>query len=163
MEYISSDTNIWIDFQAISQLDVPFRLNVKYIMFHEAMRAEIIDPPELLKSLSKLGLEGVSISTEEFYLAAALLDKYRDISRYDAIALAIAKTRKISLLTGDKALRNAATSEKVSILGSIGLVDRLLEEEQITEKEYQEILTAWRKQVELGRRLPIDEIEKRLR
>mgnify|MGYP002527821053 CR=1 FL=1 len=119
MEYISSDTNIWIDFQAICRLDVPFRLDVKCIMYHEAMRAEIIEPPELLKSLSKLGLEGVSISTEEFYLAADLLDKYRNISRYDATALAIAKARKISLLSGDKALRNAAKSEKVSILGSI--------------------------------------------
>lgn len=108
MEYISSDTNVWIDFHAIDKLDVPFRLNVAYIMYYEAMRSEIIDPPELLESLTKLGLEGVPLTTEEFYLAEDLLSRYKRISQYDATALAIAKSRKIILLSGDKSLRNAA-------------------------------------------------------
>ena len=163
MEYISSDTNIWIDFHTIDRIDVPFRLNVKYIMFYEAMRAEIIDPPELIEALAELGLQGVKLSTEEFYGAMELYDRYQKISRYDAMALSIAKSREIMLLSGDKFLRSAAEKEGVIVLGSIGLVDKLLSENLITRKEYHEILLAWENQVELGRRLPIEEIRKRLK
>ena len=163
MEYISSDTNIWIDFHAIDKIDVPFRLDVKYIMFHEAMRKEIIDPPELVQSLVKLGLEGVNLSTGEFYDAMEMLKRYQKISQYDAIALAIAKSREITLLSGDKSLRSAADKEGVTVLGSIGLIDRLLREKLITNKEYYEILSAWENQTVLGRRLPIEEIRKRLK
>ena len=33
MEYISSDTNIWLDFMAIDRLGLPFRLLLKNIIF----------------------------------------------------------------------------------------------------------------------------------
>ena len=162
MDYISSDTNIWIDFYSINKLEIPFRMRATYIMFSEAMRDEIVEPPEMLKALTDLGLEGVSLSTKEFYYAMELLARYRNISRYDAIALSIAKIRGILLLSGDKALRTAAEKEKVKVMGSLGLIDQLLEEKLIIKREYREILLAWEKQVKLGRRLPLDEIKKRL-
>lgn len=37
MEYISSDTNVWIDFYKISKTQLPFRMSCKYIMFHEVI------------------------------------------------------------------------------------------------------------------------------
>lgn len=37
MKYISSDTNVWIDFYKISKTQLPFRMSCKYIMFHEAI------------------------------------------------------------------------------------------------------------------------------
>lgn len=69
MDYISSDTNIWLDFMAIRQTALPFLLPYTYIMFEEALRKEIISPPGLLQELEQLGLKGVDLTTEEFYYA----------------------------------------------------------------------------------------------
>ncbi len=59
MEYISSDTNVWLDFHAIEKTDLPFRLPCTYIMFKEALRNEIVSPPDLLSELQENGLTGV--------------------------------------------------------------------------------------------------------
>lgn len=40
MEYISSDTNVWIDFSVISRLDLPFLLPYTYIMYTESIENE---------------------------------------------------------------------------------------------------------------------------
>lgn len=37
MEYISSDTNVWIDFNIISRMNLPFLLPYTYIMYTESM------------------------------------------------------------------------------------------------------------------------------
>ena len=108
MKYISSDTNIWIDFNTISRTDLPFRLPCTYIMYKEALRKEIINPPELLTDLQKRGLIGVDLTIEEFFYADELSKKYVKLSGYDRTALAVAKYRKIPLLTGDNPLRKAA-------------------------------------------------------
>ena len=131
MEYISSDTNVWIDFYKISRTQLPFRMNCKYIMFHEAIEKELLYPEDLKSQLIDGGLLGVEITTEELFYADELSGKYRRLSVYDRIALAIAKKRKIILLTGDNALRKAAISEKVKVIGTIGLLDRLLNEKCI--------------------------------
>ena len=67
MEYISSDTNIWFDFYAVSKVQLPFRLDCTYIMFHEALRTEVLDPPDLINNLRELGLIEIELSTEEFF------------------------------------------------------------------------------------------------
>lgn len=53
MEYISSDTNVWIDFNTISKLQIPFLLDCTYIMFRDAIEDEIRSPKELKKELRK--------------------------------------------------------------------------------------------------------------
>ena len=47
MEYISSDTNVWIDFSVIHKTDLPFRLPYTYIMNEYAIADEMLSPPEL--------------------------------------------------------------------------------------------------------------------
>lgn len=32
MEYVSSDTNVWLDFAVINRLEIPFRLPYTYIL-----------------------------------------------------------------------------------------------------------------------------------
>ena len=108
MKYVSSDTNIWLDFDVISRTDLPFRLPYTYIMYREALRKEIVSPPKLLDELKRLGLEGVELTIEELMYADGLADIYKKLSGYDRIALAIAKHRNIPLVTGDNALRKAA-------------------------------------------------------
>ena len=160
MEYISSDTNIWLDFRTISRIDLPFRLDYTYIMYKEALRKEVVSPPDLITDLKKLGLVGVEITTDEFYYAEELASRYRKLTGYDRTALAIAKCRGIILLTGDNALRKAAIKENVQVLGTIGLLDRLYEGTFINATEYRNCLEDLLEHRE--RRLPLDELQKRI-
>lgn len=50
--------------------------------------------------------------------------------------MAIAKRREITLLTGDGALRRAAANEKVNVMGTLGILDRLLENQHIDSSKY---------------------------
>lgn len=160
MKYISSDTNIWIDFNTISRTDLPFRLPCTYIMYKEALRKEIINPPELLTDLQKRGLIGVDLTIEEFFYADELSKKYVKLSGYDRTTLAVAKYRKIPLLTGDNPLRKAAEKEGVEVFGTIGLLDKLYEGDYINKLEYQFCLESLLEHKE--RRLPEEELQKRI-
>ena len=160
MEYISSDTNIWLDFDTISRTDLPFRLPCTYIMYKEALRKEIINPPELLDNLQKRGLIGVDLTIEEFFYADELSKKYVKLSGYDRTALAVAKFRKIPLLTGDNPLRKAAEKEGVEVFGTIGLLDKLYDGDYINKLEYQFCLESLLEHKE--RRLPAEELQKRI-
>ena len=161
MEYISSDTNIWLDFNAISKTELPFRLPCTYIMYREALREEIITPAELLNDLCSLGLKGVELTIEEFFYAQNLSKKYVKLSGYDRTALAIAKLRKIPLMTGDGPLRKAAQKENVEVFGTIGLLDKLYNGAYIDESEYKLCLEGLLSHKE--RRLPEVELQRRLR
>lgn len=160
MQYISSDTNIWLDFSTIGRLELPFNKEYVYLMYKDALRKEIISPPKLVDELEKCGLLSVELSTEEYFYADALGSKYKKLSHYDRTALAIAKKRGIPLLTGDNPLRQAAESEGVEVFGTIGLLDRLFEGDHISKDEYvfclKELL------VHEERRLPSGELKKRI-
>lgn len=136
MEYISSDTNVWIDFVMIDRLELPFRLSYVYLMNRDAVEDELLAPPGLGQELVGLGLQKVELTEEEFYLAEKYISCYKKISQYDAVALAIAKIRGIRLLTGDRNLRKAAVEEDVKIIGTLGILDRLYQEHLIESNEY---------------------------
>lgn len=65
MKYISSDTNIWMDFNSIDRTNLPFLLPCTYVMYREALDKEVVTPPGLVKTLTDLGLESVELTTEE--------------------------------------------------------------------------------------------------
>lgn len=48
MEYISSDTNVWIDFLTINRIDLPFRLPYTYLytylMNEDAIGNDLVEP-----------------------------------------------------------------------------------------------------------------------
>ena len=60
MEYISSDTNIWIDFEIIKRIDLPFQLPYIYLIEQETLETEVLNPPDLGKRLLQLGLRPVA-------------------------------------------------------------------------------------------------------
>lgn len=163
MQYISSDTNIWLDFVYISSIDLPFLLPYTYIMFKDAIEDEILTPKGIAKKLVRKGLVGVDISDEEWLLAIEYGTKYKRLSRYDRTALAIAKERKIKLFTGDKALRNAANKEGVTVIGTIGILDELVTQDHITKEIYKNCIEELIKQNGNKIRLPADELESRLK
>ena len=161
MEYISSDTNVWIDFRAISRLELPFRLPYTYIMSNDAIEDELLTPG-FQDALVAYGLVGVDITEDEFFLAEAYGHSFPKLSTYDRIALAIAKLRNIVLLTGDMALRKAAKKENVSLIGTIGILDQLYEGRYIGRDEYSYCLTELKRQNGSVVRLPGDELQGRI-
>ncbi len=162
MQYISSDTNVWVDFAVIERLEFPFRLPYTYIMDYDAVHDELLYPKGIREKLLDLGLEVTELTEEEFWLAEAYMVKYSKPSTFDCIALAIAKTRGIMLLSGDGPLRKAAECEGVKVIGTIGIMDRLAEEKLISAGEYRECLERLLKENGGKVRLPGNEILKRL-
>lgn len=84
------------------------------------------------------------------------------LTRHDAIALAIAKYREIGLVTGDRRLRAEAERHGVSCMGTIGILDRLAQLKLIT---LQDQHACWlRLRAENGRvvRLPKHELDTRI-
>lgn len=163
MEYISSDTNVWIDFHRIDALDLPFTLDLTYIMFEETINREILYPAGLKSRLLALGLTPVQITAEELFYADDLTDIYPRLSVHDRIALAIAKHRSIVLLTGDGALRQAAVRESVEVIGTIGLLDRIYREAHIDTAGYRQCLERLLRYNGGEIRLPAKELERRLK
>lgn len=163
MEYISSDTNVWIDYMIIGRLDYPFRLPYTYLMNKDAIYDELLSPKDLQGRLLGLGLEGTELTEEEFYYALKIANQYTKLSQYDSAALAIAKFRQIVLLTGDGALRKAAIREGVTVMGSIGILDELFHQHLITNLEYKECLLLLMKHNGWEIRLPQRELQKRLK
>ena len=162
MEFISSDTNVWLDFATINRLEIPFKLPYTYIMNEDAIEDELLSPKEMKENLVGLGLQAVELSEEEFYLAEEYNAKYTKPSLYDCVALAIAKVRGITLMTGDGPLRKAAEQEKVPVIGTIGILDQLYEGKHIEKEEYVCCIEELLKNNGQKVRLPEKELQKRL-
>lgn len=94
MEYISSDTNVWIDFNIISRMNLPFLLPYTYIMYTESMESELLNPEGFKDQLAEAGLVGVDITIEEFLLAQSWGPLYPKLSIQDRIALAHCKAAR---------------------------------------------------------------------
>lgn len=161
--FISSDTNIWVDFQTIDALELPFKLSHKFYLSEEALREELITPPGIDENLVKFGLIALELTEEEFFNASDITEKHPRLSRYDALALAIAIKRKYILLTGDKELRKVAETEGVVVRGTIWVFDELLVENIITREEYINFMKDLKSNNGRKVRLPATEIEKRIK
>ena len=162
MEYISSDTNVWLDFSAIERLDIPFKLPYTYIMHVDAIENELLSPKTIKQDLLKLGLESVELSEEEFYLAEQYNSQYQRPSLYDCVALAIAKVRGITLMSGDGPLRKAAEQEGVGVIGTIGILDQLYEGSYIKKEDYINCMRSLQENNGKKVRLPEEELQKRI-
>ena len=69
MEFISSDTNIWIDFSLINKLHLPFKLPYVYLMDKDAIEDELLSPTNLKNDLIYFGLKQIEIDINELLLA----------------------------------------------------------------------------------------------
>jgi len=162
MEYISSDTNVWVDFAVIGQLALPFKLPYIYIMDENAIEDELLSPEGLSSNLLQLGLQATELSEEEYWLAEQLNAKYAKPSLYDCVALAIAKSRNIVLLSGDGPLRKAAKAEGVTVMGTIGILDQLLAENHIDTSLYLSCLRSFQQYNNGKIRLPAAALQERI-
>lgn len=162
MEYISSDTNVWLDFETIGRLELPFKLPYIYLLNEDAVYDELLSPPELSKNLLALGLIATELTEEEFFLAEKYAKCFSKLSIYDCVALAMAKCRNIILLTGDALLRKVAQTEGVPVMGTIGILDRLYDGAYIVREEYLECLMRLQQYNGGKVRLPGKELERRI-
>lgn len=161
--FISSDTNIWFDFEAIGHLEHPFLLNHSYFISDFTYDEEINSSEEIKKIVTIGCLQLTPVNNEELALVNKLTIKYQNLSFYDLVALAIAIKRKWVLLTGDGLLRNAAVNEKIECHGSIWIYDQLIREKKISKSCYNQCLLKLLDLVNQGkRRLPIEELVKRI-
>lgn len=157
--YISSDTNIWFDFETIGFTEHPFLLDNEYYLSDVTYHDEIRFSETIRKRVISKQLHITPVSPQELQQASELSEIYPEMSIHDAIALSIAKTRKWTLLSGDGNLRKAAEKECVECHGTLWIYSLLRKEHKVTDDIYQEALKRLLDAAETkGRRLPKAEI-----
>jgi predicted nucleic acid-binding protein len=143
VQLLISDSNILIDLIVVGHIKTMFRLPYKFavpdILYEEELK---IYHSELLS----YGLEIRSLSSETMAYAFELSAKYTQPGTNDLFALALAKECSCPLLTGDGALRQAAESEAVVLLGTIWVVEHMVRQCFISITEARELFEAMREQ-----------------
>ena len=91
--------------------------------------------------------------------AYGLHQKYIKPSVNDMLALTLAKYERCQLLTGDKALREAAKAFNVEVHGTIWLVEQMLQGEKITVDAAR---VAFKQMKDAGSRLPWVDVDRML-
>ena len=89
MQFVSSDTNVWLDFVTIQKMEFPFRLPYTYIMSRDAVNDELLSPPGLGQKLTSYGLVSVDIFTDKCLFAGLYGFRYTKPSINDCGALAL--------------------------------------------------------------------------
>jgi hypothetical protein len=148
MPILVSDANIFIDLEVGGLLEeafgLPEEIRTPDLLFQDEL-AE--NHPELMDLGLVLGeLDGAGMAD-----LMALAGRYTGISRYDAAALAPARSIDCPLLTGDARLREAARLESVKVHGTIWLVVRMLDEGIVAPADARSAFDAMKAD---GRRLP---------
>ncbi len=160
--FISSDSNIWFDFNSPDRLEHPFRLGYEFYISQAAFDDELVEPVSLRTALLDRGLRLAEVQDDELQTAMSYVLTYSQLSIYDAFALAIAKHRHWILLTGDGPLTKAAKKEKVECHGTIWVYDQLVAAGKITPDENKKAMDGLIQLVLEGkRRLPLEELRKR--
>lgn len=157
MRLLISDANILIDLEE-AQLtallfQLPFRVMAPDLLFFDELAEQHGRLTEMGLELGEL--QPAAISETEF-----LVDRYPKPSRYDCLALALAKQERCPLVTGDRHLREAAILEKVPVVGTLWLVELMISHGLIGIAQARD---AYKRMRISGRRLPWQEAEHRLR
>lgn len=156
MQLLISDANILIDLEEGGLIELMFQLSYRFsipdILFVEELEEEH-------QHLVDLGLQLSEISGETMTYAMDLIPRYTRASRNDCFALALASQEECTLLTGDRALRNAAEAEQVMVRGTLWLVELMVRQSLINIEQARE---AYDRMKEAGRRLPWSIAEARL-
>lgn len=165
MRLLISDANILIDMEAGALMETLFRLPMQFgipdLLYYEEIE-------EGSPGLEQLGLQIMEVSGDFVKYAAALPRQYNLMlpakhgvkpSHNDYLALALAKQESCTLLTGDANLRIVAIKEQVTVMGTIGLLCAMVENQLLT---VDDALKALHKMKEGKRRLPWPDAEKML-
>ncbi|NLF97749.1 MAG: type II toxin-antitoxin system VapC family toxin [Candidatus Riflebacteria bacterium] len=149
------DSSVILDYYEVKGLShlmgFPYRLVTLDLMIHDL---EIPTPAEIANS----GI--ISVETPvEIMLAMGQLSAAYKISTFDAALLLYAKTTNSILLSGDKALRNAAKKEGAAVKGTLWVLESLVSNNILKSDQACFILE---RMFMLGRRLPPDEASSKI-
>ena len=165
MRLLISDANILIDMEAGALMEPLFRLLMQFGI-PDLLYFEEIEPGS--PGLEALGLQIMEVSGDFVKYAEGLPHQYNHMlpakngqkpNHNDYLALALAKQEACTLLTGDTNLRIVASSEQVSVMGTIGLLCAMVENQLLSVAD---ALKALQKMKEGKRRLPWHDAEKLL-
>jgi len=165
MRLLISDANILIDMEAGALMETLFRLPMQFGI-PDLLYFEEIEPGS--PGLEELGLQIMEVSGDFVKYAEGLPQQYDHMlpakngqkpNHNDYLALALAKQEACTLLTGDANLRIVASSEQVSVMGTIGLLCAMVENQLLSVAD---ALKALQKMKEGKRRLPWQDAEKLL-
>lgn len=157
MPSVISDASIIIDIGAGGLL--PEMFGVPGLVFHVP---DVLFEEELkdqLGMLPDMGLRVEAQAPEAIAYVQDLSRRYRGPSTNDLFALALAHTLGCPLLTGDRALREAATAEGVEVHGTLWLMEAMWDAGLITVDRARAAYAAMREQ---GSRLPWGLVEEQL-
>lgn len=153
-QILISDANIFIDLDCCQltqrMFKLPYRFCTPDILFERELKAQHAH-------LLDIGLGTLSLSAESMRYVYQLTANYRKTSIHDLMALSLAKQEKCPLITGDKALRDAAQKEAILVKGTIWVLEQLVIHEKISKDEALAALDDMRN---LGRRLPFEQAQK---
>ena len=163
MRLLISDTNILIDMEAGALMETLFRLPMQFgipdLLYYEEIEEESPD-------LDDLGLLIMEVSGDFVKYAEQLPSQYNHTlpakngpkpSHNDYLALALAKQESCTLLTGDANLRVVASKEQITVMGTIGLLCAMVENQLLS---VDDAFKALDRMKDGKRRLPWPEAEK---
>ena len=163
MQLLISDANILIDMEAGALMETLFQLPVQ-LGIPDLLYYEEIEPGS--PGLEDLGLQIMEVTGDFVKYAQQLPSQYNHTlpakngskpGHNDYLALALAKQESCTLLTGDANLRIVASKEQVTVMGTIGLLCAMIENQLLT---VDDAFNALDKMKEGKRRLPWPEAEK---
>ncbi len=151
------DTNIIVDLHKGGVLRELFGLPHVFAA-PDVIVEESLTPPGPL--LTELGLISLEASGSEVLEVSKLAGKHRRVSSNDLFALVLARSRKATLLTGDKNLRALAEADGLPVHGTLWVLDELLRCSLISAEQAVASLLAM---LRTGSRFPEDECQSRLK
>lgn len=162
MKVIVSDTSVIVDLCKVQLIEPAFALPYEFVIPNVMFEDEFLDLGNYEREdLLTSGLTVSVLSGEAVGMAVEYGSAFKRLSINDQFALALAKTTEESiLLTGDMALRNAATSQSVEVRGLLWLCDQMEEHRTIAAKMLREALIALDEDEFV--RLPRNELRKRI-
>lgn len=126
MRVLVSDTSVLIDLERGNLLEAAFNLSCELAVPDLLYRRELRDQNG--DALIAMGLRVEELDSDGIELAQTYRSRKSVLSLPDTFALALAKTRQFTLLTGDRELRLLAGAEKVECHGVLWLLDRMNDE-----------------------------------
>lgn len=148
MRVIVSDSSVLIDVAKARLIESALALPYEFVV-PDVMLAELLNSEGLLESytwehLKGGGLRADELNNEGVATAFNYAERYQRLSSHDAFALALANISKSMLLTGDGALRQAASKERVDVHGHLWLVDNMERHKTVTRERLLAVLKDWK-------------------
>lgn len=150
MQLLISDANILIDLEEGRVLErlflLPYQFSVPDVLFAEELENQH-------GHLLDMGLSQCELTPQTLQYAAGLIAHASGVSSNDCFALALAQQERCPLLTGDQRLRGVAEQEGVLVMGTIWVIEQLVQHQHLSAGAARD---AYERMRENGRRLPWD-------